>query len=270
MDLKLVIFDTETATLRGAPHMLELGAVRASCGEIVDSFEALVRPQVEIDPEASDFHGITPDMVADAAPAAEVLERFNAWVGDDDLVAHNAEMDGRVLAFECARAQLAPPTGWLIDTLRLSRKLLPEAPDHKLSTLCETLELEEGVHHRALPDAVWCWKVLEACAERMEPKPVTIAQLMQAAGGPLTVQACAPRVRAMLRSRHRSLERACRTRERVTLVYGDGQSAPVPLPVMPRVLYDMGDRSYLEAECLASGTIKTYRLDRVHKVFASS
>lgn len=270
MDLTLVIFDTETATLRGPPHLLELGAVRAEGGEIVDRFEALVRPEVPIDQDASDFHGITPDMVGDAEPAAEVLGRFTAWVGDDALVAHNAEFDARVLAFECARARLAPPPGWLIDTLRLSRKLIPEAPDHKLTTLCECLALEEGDHHRALADAVWCWKVLEECAERMQPQPVTVAQLVQAAGAPLTIAACAPRLRALLKSRHRPLERACQQREQVTLVYGDGASAPVPLPVLPRVLYDLGERSYLEAECIASGTIKTYRLDRVHKVLASS
>ncbi|MEO6709607.1 MAG: exonuclease domain-containing protein [Planctomycetota bacterium] len=270
MDLTFVILDTETASLRGPPHLVELGAVRAAGGEIVDSFEALVRPEVPMDPEACDFHGISPEMVADAEPAAAVLERFHAWVGDDDMVAHNAEVDGRVLAFECARAQVAPPSGWLIDTLRLSRKLIPESPDHKLSTLCECLELEEGVHHRALPDAVWCWKVLEACVARMQPAPPTLAQILSAAGSPLTIAACAPRVRASLKTRHRPLERACKTRERVILVYGDSATAPVPLPVLPRVLYDQGERSYLEAECLASGTIKTYRLDRVHKVLASS
>ena len=270
MDLTLVIFDTETATLRGPPHLVELGAVRASGGEIVDRFEALVRPEVPVDPDASDFHGITEDMLADAEPPAQVLERFIAWAGEDALVAHNAEFDGRVLAFECARARLDPPSGWLIDTLRLSRKLIPEAPDHKLATLCEHLNLEEGVHHRALADAVWCWKVLEACAERMQPVPTSIAQLVQAAGATLTISACRPRLRALLKSRHRPLERACQTRQRVTLVYGDGETAPVPLSVLPRVLYDLGERSYLEAECLSSGMIKTYRLDRVHKVLASS
>jgi len=40
MDLTLVIFDTETAALRGPPHLLELGAVRASGGEIVDRVAA--------------------------------------------------------------------------------------------------------------------------------------------------------------------------------------------------------------------------------------
>jgi len=266
MDQPLVILDTETATLRGAPHLLELGAIRALGGEIVDRFEALVRPEVPVDPLASEFHGIFEAMVADAEPAAAVLERFNAWVGEQPLVAHNADFDGRVLGFEYARARLPAPSGPLLDTLRLSRKLIPEAPDHKLETLCEHLELDEGLHHRALADAVWCWKVLEACLARLDPPPCSLAQLEQAAGSSTSIAACAPRVRAHLKQRHRPLEHAIVSREPVTLVYGDTGSAPVPLSVLPRVLYDMGARSYLEAECLASGTIKTYRLDRVHQV----
>ena len=266
MDLTLVILDTETATLRGPPHLLELGAIRVVGAEIVDRFEALVRPEVPVDPQASEFHGIFEQMLADADPAAAVLERFSAWVGEDALVAHNADFDGRVLAFEYARARSAPPPGFLIDTLKLSRKLIPEAPDHKLETLCEHLQLEEGVHHRALADAVWCWKVLEACMERLGPEPCSVARLVQASGSTSTIAACRPRLRSSLKSRHRPLERACQDREPVTLVYGDGDSAPVPLSVLPRVLYDMGERSYLEAECLMSGTIKTYRLDRVHRV----
>jgi hypothetical protein len=31
-------------------------------------------------------------------------------------------------------------------------------------------------------------------------------------------------------------------------------------------LYELGDKRYLEAECVASGMLKTYRLDRVHHV----
>jgi DNA polymerase III epsilon subunit family exonuclease len=256
MDQPLVILDTETATLRGPPHLLELGAVRVVGGEIVDSFEALVRPEVPVDPLASEFHGIFETMVADAEPAAAVLERFNAWVGEDPLVAHNAEFDGRVLAFEYVRAQLPAPSGMLIDTLRLARKLIPEAPDHKLLTLCEHLELDEGLHHRALADAVWCWKVLEACLARIDPPPNSIADLAQAAGSSTSIGACSPRVRSLLKQRHRPLEHAIQAREPVTLVYGGAERAPVPLPVRPRVLYDLGARSYLEAECLASGTIK--------------
>lgn len=266
MELAIVILDTETATLRGAPHLLELGAIRARDGEVVDRFEALVRPEVPVDPDASAFHGITEEMVQDAEPPAVVLERFRGWVGEDALAAHNADFDARVLAFECARAQIDPPPGWLIDTLRLSRRLLPDAPDHKLATLCEHLGLEEGIHHRALADAVWCWKVLEAIAERLGPQPVSLPRLVAECGAPQTIAGFHPRVRGLLKSRHRPLEQACREREEVALIYGEVGAPPATLRVRPRVLYDLGDRSYLEAECLASGLIKTYRLDRIHQV----
>jgi hypothetical protein len=36
--------------------------------------------------------------------------------------------------------------------------------------------------------------------------------------------------------------------------------------VRPRVLFELGRKAYLEAECQRSGTLKTYRLDRVQRV----
>jgi hypothetical protein len=42
------------------------------------------------------------------------------------------------------------------------------------------------------------------------------------------------------------------------------------LPVTPRLLFEQGERAYLEAECARSGLIKTYRLDRVQRVQASA
>ena len=53
MNRPIVAFDTETATLRGAPHLLEIGAVRIVDGDIVEHFEALVRPEVPVEAAAS-------------------------------------------------------------------------------------------------------------------------------------------------------------------------------------------------------------------------
>jgi DNA polymerase III epsilon subunit-like protein len=47
MSNTIVVLDTETATLQGAPHLLEIGAVRVQEGEIQESFERFVRPEVE-------------------------------------------------------------------------------------------------------------------------------------------------------------------------------------------------------------------------------
>lgn len=262
-----MILDTETATLRGAPHLLELGALRVLHGEVVDQFESLVRPQVPIEPEATAIHGIDQSHILEAPSADEVLARFVAWVGDDWMAAHNAEFDARVLGFECARWRLAPPTGLMFDSLKLARKLIREAPDHKLRTLCEVLELEEGDHHRALADATWCWKVLEECAVRAKDgAPIGLSELMSLAGAPTTIERSMPRVARSLKSRLRPLADACATRETITLVYGEVAEGAVPLDVLPHFLYDHGERSYLEAECLRSGTLKTYRLDRVQRV----
>lgn len=269
MDRPLVVLDTETANCRGAPHLLEIGAIRVVAGEVVEQFESLVRPEVPIEPEVTAIHGIDESMIVDAPPTAEVLARFLAWLGDDWMAAHNAEFDARVLGFECVRWRLDVPSGLVIDTLKLARKLIREAPDHKLATLCEHLELEEGVHHRALADATWCWKVLEECAARVRGgAPVGWPELASLAGTPTTIERGMPRVARGLKPRLRALADACRERERVTLLYGEPPAPPTPLEVLPHFLYDLGERTYLEAECLRSGTLKTYRLDRVQRVLA--
>lgn len=270
MDQPIVVVDTETTGLHGAPHLIELGAVRVFDGEIQDSFESLVCPQVPIDPAASEVHGLGDENVAGAPPASEVLADFFTWLGEDWLCAHRASFDARVLAFEASRAELALPEQPWIDTLALARKLIPESPDHRLDTLCEVLGLEEGEHHRALADAVWCWQILEACAERLdsEKTPTRAALLTACRGLPVTMPAEAPKPGRSLKPRHRRLGNACRERSEVTLIYGSTEQAPVPLAVRPQLLFHDRDRSYLEAECRSSGLLKTYRLDRIQRVVA--
>lgn len=266
----IVAFDTETATGRGAPHLLELGAVRVVDGEIVDHFESLVCPEVPIDDLVRGIHGIDDDMVRDAPGAAQAIERFLAFAGDDWLVAHNASFDATVLGFEAARHGLSLPPLPLLDTVKLARRYVPDADDHKLETLTRHLEIDVDVHHRALADAVSCWKVLEACLAVLHEDPLAprgealMLELLTRSGGRLALSSCGPRT-PKLPQRLRALERACRERERLLLLYGE-EGAPARLSVAPHLLYEMGDKGYLEAECLRSGTLKTYRLDRVQRI----
>jgi DNA polymerase-3 subunit epsilon len=269
MDRPIAVLDTETAASRGAPHLVELAALRVVEGEVVDRFESLVRPEVPIAPEAGAVHGIGERDVASAPPAHEVLPAFLEWLGDDWLAAHDARKDARVLAFELARARLGPPAAPWICTLRLSRRLFPEAADHRLETLCELLGLEDGPRHRALADAAWAHQVLLACAERVEAaegaEPGLERLLVLCGGAPITVGRCAPAA-PRLKPRWRSLSDACARRAPLVLVYGSGAEPPAELPVAPRLLFSAAEHGYLEAECLKSGTIKTYRLDRIQRV----
>jgi len=261
----LIAFDTETATCRGAPHLLELAAVRAVDGEIVDRFESFVRPEVPIEAAVTEVHGIVDDDVRDAPSAGEVLTNFIEWIGDDWLVAHNASFDANVLAFEAHRHAIALPNAPLLDTLRLARRFVVDAPDHKLGTLVGHLELDVGRSHRALPDALACLYVHEECRARsgLEEHAWWLEAL--ARGGRASFRASGPRP-PRLAQRLRALDTACRDRTRV-VVYGDGLSAPARLSIIqPRLVFSSGERAYLEAECLRSGLLKTYRLDRIQRV----
>ncbi|MCZ6597538.1 MAG: 3'-5' exonuclease [Planctomycetota bacterium] len=265
MDRPLVVIDTEGAVHRGAPHLVEIGAVRVHAGEALDHFESLVRPQVPIAPEATAEHGISDEDVRDAPEASEALARFAVWVGDDWMVAHNARFDAHAIGFECARHDVEPPRGPMLDSLALARRCLTEAPDHKLATLIEHLGIEVETRHRALPDAVACWQVLEACIERMGGwESIGEADLLKSCGIPAGIEPPPPPKGS--RARVRALETARRDGAQVILTYGEPGEAPARLPVRPRLLYRAGDKSYLEAECVLSDILKTYRIDRVQRV----
>lgn len=262
----LVVLDTESATRTGAPHLVELGAVRVVDGEAQDHFEALVCPAVPVEPEATEVHGLTDEDLRTAPEGHAVLEEFFAWIGDAVLVAHAARSDAQTLGFASARAGVTPPGNRLVDSLPLARKAFPEAPDHRLPTLAEHLDLEVTTLHRALPDAVACWQVFEAALARLDERDVTEARLIALCGVPETIATSLP-ARPNRKPAHlRVLERARSEEATVVLTYGERGSEPARLHVEPRLLYRGREKSYLEGVCQSSGLLKTYRMDRIHRI----
>jgi DNA polymerase III epsilon subunit-like protein len=266
MDRPLVFLDTETATLFGAPHLLELAAIRVEGGEVVDRYDTLVRPQVPVEEGVTAIHGIRDEDVREAPDAGTAVGAFASWLGDTPVAAHGARIDAGVLAFECVRFGLSLPAAPMIDTVKLARELLPDAPDHRLQTLCQILDVETTVYHRALPDAVSCWKVLEACVERLPPeRERTFDGLLALHGSPITIAGSKPRAPKIV-PRLRPLEEACRNGSRLSILYGE-ESGLARLSVSPKILFESKRRGYMEGECARSGLLKTYRLDRIHKIF---
>ena len=266
MQRALVAIDTETALPGGPPHLLEVAAVRIADGEATGSLQRLVRPQVPISEESARTHGITEEDLSEAVEAPAALADLRAFVGTDWLLAHDARADARVLGFEFARAELEAPTNPLLDTLRLSRRLLPDAPDHSLPTLVDHLELEGEACHRALPDAVYCWKVFEACLERAGGDAASWGRLFEWGAVSTSIANAGPQRPRRRPSLLRRLDAARREDEAVSILYGTDGEPPTWLDVHPRLLYHETRRDYLEAECSRSGLLKTYRLDRVQRV----
>ena len=148
---RYVLLDLETTGAHPErDRITEIALLRFEGGRLVDRWQSLVRPDVPIPPLIERLVGITNAMVADAPPAAEVMAQARRFVGDTPLVAHNAPFDRGFWHTELARAGCDAPQPFAC-TVRLARRLYPEAPNHQLGTLARFHQLPSaGRAHRAL------------------------------------------------------------------------------------------------------------------------
>ena len=154
LDDTFVVFDIETTGLsREAESITEIGAVKLQDGKIVDRFSTFVNPEKSISDEITKLTGITDEMVADAPVIQDILPEFLTFCGDAVLVAHNANFDMGFIRVNAERKCGIEVKNTVLDTLELSRSLLPELNKHKLNLVCEHLGVSLEGHHRAVNDA---------------------------------------------------------------------------------------------------------------------
>ncbi len=147
------VFDVETTGLsRDRDSLTEIGAVKVVNGEIKERFQTFVNPGRFIPKNIVELTGITDEMVADAPSSSNAVKAFLDFAGDSVLVAHNAPFDIGFIRTQTFRDGYNIPNT-LIDTLELSKALLPELSKHKLNTVCEHLDISLENHHRASDDA---------------------------------------------------------------------------------------------------------------------
>ncbi|MDB5779355.1 MAG: DNA-directed polymerase [Polaromonas sp.] len=154
MSLTAVIdFETTGISPGCGDRATEVAIVLLDGGRVVDRFQSLMNAGVRIPSFITQLTGITNAMVAGAPEAAQVMREASRFVGDAPLVAHNAAFDRRFWQAELALGGLAAPQPFIC-TLLLSRRLYPQAPNHKLGSLVDFHCLPRtGQAHRALADA---------------------------------------------------------------------------------------------------------------------
>jgi DNA polymerase-3 subunit epsilon len=134
----------------------EIAAVLVRGGEIVGQYQSLMRSNVRIPPFIEQLTGISNAMLRNAPPAEEVMREVAEFTRGCALVAHNAAFDRGFWTAEMAQATCAPdPAHRFACTVLLSRRLLTDAPNHRLGTLASWLNIQnQGRAHRALADAL--------------------------------------------------------------------------------------------------------------------
>jgi DNA polymerase-3 subunit epsilon len=153
-----IVLDTETTGLDPAQghRIVEIGCVETrhhiATGE---TFHAYINPERDMPVEAFNVHGLSEEFLSDKPVFAGVVEDFLAFVGNDQLVIHNAEFDMRFLNAELRK--LGRPLidrARAVDTVALARRKFPGAQVN-LDALCRRfdIDLSRREKHGALLDA---------------------------------------------------------------------------------------------------------------------
>jgi DNA polymerase-3 subunit epsilon len=160
--MRQIVLDTETTGLDPAQghRIIEIGCVELINRRLTgNNFHQYLNPEREIDQGAIDVHGITNEFLVDKPGFAAVAADFLEYIGDAELIIHNAPFDIGFLnhEFQSLHGQAAPrmeDRGGVIDTLKMARQMHP-GQKNDLDSLCRRYSVDNTQRslHGALLDA---------------------------------------------------------------------------------------------------------------------
>lgn len=157
--LREICFDTETTGFhaRGDDRITEIG-----CIELIDmlptgrEYHALVDPDRDVPEKVTELTGHTRESLRGKGFFKEHAQAFLDFIGDSQLIAHNADFDRSFINAELDRAGFAEiPTSRFTDTLQIAREKFPGSPA-SLDALCKRfgVSLASRDKHGAIIDSI--------------------------------------------------------------------------------------------------------------------
>ncbi len=150
-----VVVDVETTGLDfSKERIIEFAGVKLKDGEIIDTFELLVNPEIPIKRSAQMVHGIKDEDLADAPKELDAYNQIFEFIGDAPIVAHNAIFDYTFLNYASKRVLSRPFVNNHIDTQVMYKELYPQVESSGLTSMMNTFNVEFDTRHRAMADAM--------------------------------------------------------------------------------------------------------------------
>ena len=188
--IAVIDFETTGSSPGQGARATEIAAVLVQDGRLIGHYQSLMNSGAWVPPFIEQLTGISNEMLAGAPPIEQVMREVMQFTRGCPLVAHNAAFDRGFWQAESQRAGCeTDPAHAFACTVRLSRRLYPQAPNHRLGTLAAYHALPDaGRAHRALADATTTAHLLlriqhDLAERRGEPTPH--AQLCQLQVTPL-------------------------------------------------------------------------------------
>ncbi len=155
------IIDIETTGLSPANEKItEIAIIIHDGHKITDEYSTLINPEKKIPYGIIQMTGINNKMVEDAPKFYEVAKKIVALTDGMIFVGHNVRFDYgfvrsefKSLGYHYERKTL--------DTVKISRKLIPGKKSYSLGRLCHELGIYNHARHRAKGDAMATTKLFE-------------------------------------------------------------------------------------------------------------
>ncbi|HEY9792142.1 MAG TPA: exonuclease domain-containing protein [Candidatus Obscuribacterales bacterium] len=278
-DTVFVAFDTETTGLSPvACRLVEISGVKFRLDRAeIDTFQALINPEVPIPPGAAAVHGITDRMVEKERTYDQVVPDFIAWATAEDpnlpaspgnqtvLIAHNAPFDIGFLEVALCKLNLPMPANLVLDTLPLARQLLTDVMNYQLKTLVEHLKIDAATYHRALADSYHVRNLFLRMVDTL-PAGSTLERLVELSG----------KLHFFDRSQTEEDDRWTNDPQFTAIkqAIADGANLRIFYSgvrkteriVTPRSVLFTGGNPYLSAFCHLASAERTFRIDKIMKM----
>lgn len=190
--VRYVVLDTETTGLnpKTGDRIIEIG-----CIELVDRrltgrhFHTYLNPEREIDEGATAVHGFRLEDLLDKPKFAQISAELIEFVGDADIIIHNAPFDVAFLDAELGRLDLGPfakHCNAVFDTLSFAKELHP-GKRNSLDALCDRYGISNSHRtlHGALLDAELLAEVYLAMTRGQESLVIDMEPTHEAAAAAL-------------------------------------------------------------------------------------
>lgn len=155
--MREVVLDTETT---GLDPLAGNRVVEIGCIELVNmvatgrSLQLYLNPEMPMPAGAQEVHGLTDEFLADKPLFADKVDELLEFLGDAQLVIHNAQFDLGFLNAELERAGRPKLINDYVDTVSMARRKFP-GQRASLDALCERFSIDntKRAKHGALLDS---------------------------------------------------------------------------------------------------------------------
>ncbi len=155
--------------------ILEIGACIYEDGLLLEeTFHSFINPHVQINSEILYEMNLDSAVLENAPDEKDVILQFAEYSKDCILVSHNAKgtMPFMRTAFRNCGFELTAP---FIDTLRISREIIPNIKSGKFNKVCDALNIKAGEIDNCLKEAQITCAIMRKLFELLEQKKVYTA-----------------------------------------------------------------------------------------------